>query len=251
MRATNLVHLAETDSTNQWAAEHDDGTDLVVWTDYQTAGRGCGENSWESGRALNLLFSMLIHPSDVSATAQFRISMAIALAVVRELQCLLKESGRNPEEISIKWPNDIYWNDYKLGGILIENRLSGANVRVSIIGVGLNVNQTVFTSDAPNPVSLCQITGREYDRETLLRQVVECFTLDIAPEDYRALLYRRQGCHTYTDSEGTFMAKLLTVEDDGHLLLADTEGRHRRYAFKEVSFVLPTPPTLHTTPTTK
>ena len=227
-----FVHLPETDSTNRWLAAHADEHDMVVWTDFQTAGRGCGTNSWESEPGQNLLFSMLIHPTDVAPARQFAISMAISLDIVRTLQPLVTHG-----ELSIKWPNDIYWNDRKLAGILIESQIAAGLIRQCIIGVGLNVNQTLFRSDAPNPVSLRQITGQQHDREPLLRQIADRFTLDISADDYRALLYRRRGMHPYRDAKGDFTAELLTVEDDGHLLLRDSQQHTRRYAFKEVTFL--------------
>lgn len=228
----DIIHINETDSTNRWLMEHGDAErNQVVWTDYQSAGRGCGSNTWESERDKNLLFSMLVHPHELKANEQFRISMAISVAIVKALTPHLSP-------LSIKWPNDIYWKDCKLGGILIENRLSGAFVRDSIIGVGLNVNQAQFVSDAPNPVSLLQMTGREHDREKLLLSVVERFALDVSAEEYHSLLYRRQGFHAYRDAKGDFEAELITVEDDGHLLLRDCNGQQRRYAFKEVQFLL-------------
>ena len=230
----DIIHIDETDSTNRWLREHaDTERNQVVWTDYQSAGRGCGSNTWESERDKNLLFSMLIHPLGLKANAQFSISMAISIAIVRALQPLLGD-----DTLSIKWPNDIYWRDRKLCGILIENRLSGAFVRDSIIGVGLNVNQAQFISDAPNPVSLCQITGCEHDREALLHRVIERIGLDVDAEEYRSLLYRRHGFHAYRDADGDFEAELITVEDDGHLLLRDLNGQQRRYAFKEVQFTI-------------
>ncbi|MCR4958621.1 MAG: biotin--[acetyl-CoA-carboxylase] ligase [Prevotella sp.] len=240
----DITHIEETESTNRWLMEHASkradavSQDLVVWADYQTAGRGCGTNTWESERGKNLLFSLLIHPHELKANAQFRISMAISMAIVNALNAYISPLTTLPSPLSIKWPNDIYWHDSKLCGILIENSLSGAFVRESIIGVGLNVNQTQFLSDAPNPVSLRQITGREHDRESLLHRVVEHFTLNINADDYRALLYRRHGFHPYHDAEGDFEAELITVEDDGHLLLRDSEGKQRRYAFKEVQFTI-------------
>ena len=239
------IQLAETDSTNPWLREHGGKDDQLVWTDYQTAGRGCGTNTWESERGKNLLFSLLVHPHELKANEQFRISMAISVAIVKALSSHLSPLTSHsspltshPTPLSIKWPNDIYWKDSKLGGILIENQLAGAFVRDSIIGVGLNVNQTLFLSDAPNPVSLFQITDHEHDREKLLLSVVEHFSLDVNAEEYRSLLYRHQGFHPYRDKEGDFEAELITVEDDGHLLLRDQQGCQRRYAFKEVQFIL-------------
>ena len=242
----DIIHIGETDSTNHWLREHGDAErNLAVWADYQSAGRGCGSNKWESERGKNLLFSLLVHPHELKATDQFRISMAISVAIVKALSTYLSPLTTHPSPLtphhsplSIKWPNDIYWKDSKLCGILIENRLTGAFVRDSIIGVGLNVNQAQFISDAPNPISLLQITGCEYDREKLLHDVAGRFTLDVSAEEYRALLYRRSGFHPYHDAQGDFEAELITVEDDGHLLLRDRNGRQRRYAFNEVKLIL-------------
>ena len=239
----SIQHIVETDSTNQWLREHATEQDAVVWADYQTAGRGCGTNRWESEHGRNLLFSVLTHPQAIAASRQFLLSMAISLAICDAL-------ARYIEEVSIKWPNDIYWRDRKLCGILIEHRLSGADVRESIIGVGLNVNQTVFRSDAPNPVSLAQVLGRETDRRTLLSEILDAFAQRLTSltqgveacwnmhVEYEASLYRRNGWYLYQDAAGTFEAAIEHVEDSGMLVLRDRGGRLRRYAFKEVQFVV-------------
>ena len=267
MAEWNIEHIAETDSTNRWlrdwaAAQTGPLTELVekvVVADYQTAGRGCATNSWESERGKNLLFSILIHPKTPSdepassslvhprvlsdegtsveallpAKRQFHISMAISLAVCEAL-------GQYIGDLSIKWPNDIYWRDGKIAGILIEQTLKGGYIKDSIIGVGLNVNQRVFHSDAPNPVSMWQITEQETDREQLLKEILRAFQHYLGAEmkeQYLSMLYRRKGFYPYADHGGAFMAELLTVDDDGHLLLRDDNGNQRRYAFKEVTFI--------------
>ena len=227
-----MVYLGETDSTNSWLREQGGEEDMVAWTDYQTAGRGCGTNQWESERGKNLLFSILIHPVEVRPSEQFRISMAISLAIVSAL-------SDYADGWSIKWPNDIYWHNQKICGILIENRLSYGVIKDCIIGVGLNVNQREFQSDAPNPVSLRQVLGHDVEREELLYKIMDCFSIakDNGPR-YRSMLYRRTGFHPYRDADGDFEAEIVDVENDGHLLLKDRTGRERRYAFKEVAFVL-------------
>ena len=233
-----IIHIDETDSTNQWLKDYYSkesgrkGESVAVVADYQTAGRGCGTNRWESERGKNLLFSLMIHPEDLPANKQFQISMAISLAIVDAL-------GQLIGDLSIKWPNDIYWRNGKLAGILIENTLKGNLIKDSIIGVGLNVNQREFHSDAPNPVSLWQITGQETDCEQLLKDILNRldFRADLK-ECYMKLLYRRKGFHPYTDKDGVFMAEIAGVEDDGHLLLIDEDGKERRYAFKEVTFII-------------
>jgi len=207
---------------------------MAVWADYQTAGRGQGSNTWESERGKNLTFSMMLPFVDVPAAKQFHISMAVSLALCRTLEQYIGN-------VSIKWPNDIYWRNGKIAGILIENRLQGSVIRDSIVGVGLNVNQQRFLSNAPNPVSLWQITEQETDCEQLLHDIlahVDSYMAQDCRQQYLQCLYRRQGFHPYADKNGAFMAEIHDVEDDGHLLLSDDSGRQRRYAFKEVSFIL-------------
>ena len=231
-----VVHIAETGSTNRWLKEHGGEEDMVVWTDYQTAGRGCGTNTWESERGRNLLFSMLIHPEDIPANEQFIISMAMSNSIVKVVSPFV-------ENVSIKWPNDIYVGDRKLCGMLIENRLQGSVIKDSIIGVGINVNQLLFVSDAPNPVSLANLTGRTYDTAELLQQLFAAFDEEWTDGEgvrsrYLSQLYRRTGFYRYRDALGEFLAELMTVEDDGHLVLRDIDGYSHRYAFKEVSFIV-------------
>ena len=245
---TQYQFLPETDSTNRWLKDHgaaNDGLVVVCWTDYQTAGRGCGENSWESERGQNLLFSVLVRPTFLDAGSQFVISMMMANAICQQLSGLLPT-----ESISVKWPNDIYVGDRKICGILIENHLRGRHIAESVLGVGVNVNQKRFVSDAPNPVSLAQLTGHEVERLPLMEAIVESFCKDLETlevdinhaeairSSYLARLYRREGFHSYRDGQGDFEAELMTVETDGHLVLRDKEGTTRRYAFKEVQFVL-------------
>ena len=229
-----IVHIDETDSTNRWLREQGGEENMVVWADYQTAGRGCGTNHWESERGKNLTFSMLLHPHDVPAQKQFRISRAISLAICKAL-------GQHIGDLSIKWPNDIYWRDGKIGGILIEVSLLGNKVKDCIIGIGLNVNQRIFRSDAPNPVSMWQICEQETDCEQLLQEILQAFQEYMGKsnkDEYQSMLYRRKGFHPYADKDGAFMAEIIDVEDDGHLLLRDDNGQLRRYAFKEVTFII-------------
>ena len=240
-----VVHIEETDSTNRWLKENGAGT-MVVVADYQTAGKGCGTNAWESERGKNLTFSMLIHPDGMpfatvasqrlQAKEQLRITEIISVALCEVLQPYIYN------KVEIKWPNDIYVGDKKICGILIENRLQGQAIKHCIIGIGLNVNQTVFRSDAPNPVSLCQLLGHEVDRAQLLKaflqQFDEVWQRETVGADYRDRLYRREGWHTFEDAQGRFEARLTGVSEDGHLVLEDKEGQERTYAFKEVQFIV-------------
>ena len=229
-----IIHIEETDSTNRWLKAHGEGT-MVVVADYQTAGKGCGTNSWESERGKNLTFSMLIHPTDIPASQQFRITEVVSVALCEVLEQYIGD-------VSIKWPNDIYMGDKKICGVLIENRLQGNVIVDSIIGIGLNVNQTEFVSDAPNPVSLCQLLGREIDREALLHDFLETFAAVSLSETtysaYRNKLFRIGKQAVFSDETGRFEGTIQDVETDGRLLIKDLSGQARRYAFKEVQFVI-------------
>ena len=150
---------------------------------------------------------------------------------------------------TVKWPNDIYFGDSKVAGILIENDLQGTTIRSSVIGIGINVNQRRFVSDAPNPRSLADIVGHDVERRFVLEQFMESFmrhmkALDDGGDDalnelhqhYKEHLYRRDEEHEYVDEMGVFCAKIIDVEPSGHLVLLDAEGRQRRYEFKQVKY---------------
>ncbi|RRD02324.1 biotin--[acetyl-CoA-carboxylase] ligase [Prevotella sp. OH937_COT-195] len=234
-----IVYKKELDSTNNFLREYDGDEDMtVVWTGFQTAGRGQGTNQWESEHGKNLTFSMRIRPKGISANEQYIISMMIAVATSEYLAHALHC------EIRVKWPNDIYVGDGKIAGILIENSLSGTHIKECIIGIGLNVNQRVFLSDAPNPVSMVLIDGIERDCREILQSLTNLYShylenlnADEIRRRYRSVLYRRDGFHEYRDADGKFSAEIVTVKDDGHIVLRDTFGRQRCYAFKDVAFV--------------
>lgn len=240
-------HIETTDSTNNLLSCLCDTSSIpeftTVWAEDQTAGKGQRGNSWESEAGKNLTFSTVLYPVTLPARHQFLLSMAISLAICDTLSIY---TGH----ISIKWPNDIYWKNKKICGILIENELQGVYISRCIAGIGLNVNQTEFHSPAPNPVSLRNITGQETDRNKLLSQVLErlipsCqeikeghgYTSAQLHQRYLERLYRRTGFHPYADENGCFQARILTTEPDGHLLLEDENGQVRRYAFKEVQYL--------------
>ena len=162
-----IIDLEETDSTNRYLSDLCDNTPTApieyttVTARFQTSGKGQRGNSWESEAGQNLLFSTVLYPRFVEARRQFVLSQIVSLAVKEELDTYT-------EGISIKWPNDIYWHEKKICGMLIENVLEGNRIGRCIPGIGINLNQTIFRSPAPNPVSLKQITGRDYDAPTVL-----------------------------------------------------------------------------------
>lgn len=243
-----IEHLTETSSTNDYLTElckQDRAKEFyTVIADSQTNGRGQRGNSWESECGKNLTFSTILYPTELKAKQQFCLSMIVAFSIVDALNHYTKG-------FSIKWPNDIYWKNKKIAGILIENELEGKYITRSIIGIGINVNQEVFHSSAPNPVSFVQITGSHIDRLELFNKVLHNImsgyifleteyeqAISNIQELYHQKLYRKEGFHPYRDNQGEFMARLHEVEPSGHLILEDVQGTLRRYAFKEVEFVL-------------
>ena len=239
------THLKEIGSTNTYLQESDkdrllpEGT--IVYCDIQRSGRGQRGNSWESEPFKNLTFSLLLRPEHIPANRQFLLSEIVSLATVDVL-------NRYATGFSIKWPNDIYWHDKKIAGILIENVLSGSTFSRAIIGMGLNINQKNFYSDAPNPVSLYQITGRTYKIEKILDEFTEDFgkrytdtftnSSDRIHKEYIAALYLNDGVYPFYSDGNIFHASIADVELDGHLLLSTESGEKKRFAFKEVSFLL-------------
>lgn len=196
------------------------------------------------GRTLrdrNLLFSIQIRPVEVAIGHQFVLAMAEALALKRALDAYA-------DGMELKWPNDIYHRDRKLSGTLIETAVSGGRLKRMILGTGINVNQRRFTSDAPNPVSLSQITGSDESIDHLLERILQAFDDyyrrvqegDYAgiSREYHEALYRRKGFYRYRDGDGEFDAELVGVAYDGRLSLRDSEGRQRSYTFKEVEFII-------------
>lgn len=237
----SFVRLAETDSTNEEVKRRGAVAGLCVIADYQSSGRGQQNASWESERDKNLLFSVALRPQEVAVSRQFRLSQAMAVAVCDGL-------SDYAEDIRIKWPNDIYWKERKLSGTIIETSWHGNMVERAVIGVGINVNQRVFRSNAPNPVSLCMITGCELDCEEILHKVLTNFSdnLMLLAEDeaelacrYNDRLIWRNGLHRYRDAGGTFEAEFVDIRADGRLLLRDTNEQIREYYFKEVKHVFP------------
>lgn len=246
------------DSTNLQAERElqsaDEGT---VWiADYQTSGRGQRGNVWESAKGANLMFTILLRPVFLPAQEQFLISQITALAIVN----YLIDKGLDAK---IKWPNDIYVGDRKICGILIAHTVAGANLSASIIGVGLNINQTRFDSDAPNPTSMIleknglppgDYKGLDpFDRKSELAQVLiklmELYDLleSGATEQIKAMylknMYRINGYYKFRNLSGRgeediFEAKILGPDSYGCLILERRDGSQEHFSFQEIRYIL-------------
>lgn len=210
----------------------------VILSYRQTRGRGQLANRWESEPGRNIAMTLVFRPEGLEAGRQFAVSMAAALGCADFLAA--RVGG-----VAVKWPNDVYVGDRKIAGILIEHRIAGSRVQCSLCGVGLNVNQRAFVSDAPNPVSLFQLTGRELPLgralEGLLLRIGERYgqigRYELLERDFMCRLYRSEGVHDWEDGEGRFRARIAGVDEYGQLVLEDTAGRRRVYAFKEVRYL--------------
>lgn len=241
-----VIRLSDISSTNDYLQQQPTPmTDAmtVAVASHQTAGRGQGSNRWESEAGKNLLFSILTCPQNIAIADQYVLSMAGALALKAALD-------RYTDHITLKWPNDIYWRDRKISGTLIETTVKGKRIDRCVYGIGLNVNQREFRSNAPNPVSLYNIIGRETPLEEMLDAVLRSFELyyrravegdrDGICAEYNAALFRREGMHAYEDcaTGERFEARISRVAPNGRLHLTDTQGLERTYWMKEVRFIV-------------
>lgn len=243
----DFLVLEEVDSTNSYVSRHAGSlADMtMVMAATQNAGRGQRGNSWESEPGANLTFTLLHRPADFPALEQFAMSEAVCLAVTDWTATLGIEA-------KVKWPNDIYVGDRKLAGILIEHSVAGRLIEHSRIGVGLNVNQSEFRSDAPNPVSLIQLLGTKTDisrAAAALGAHLESRLQEAAtPEGRRMLhsaflqrMWRKDGePHPFRIPGGDiFEGVIEDVDQSGPIRIRRTGGDEvRRYAFKEIEFVL-------------
>lgn len=240
-----IVRIPETDSTNRWMAGRVGVFEApaLVYAGRQTAGRGQRGNSWESEPGMNLTASALIFPEGIPPARQFLVSEAVALSVVD----VLAEYGI---DAMVKWPNDIYVGGRKICGILIENTVMGPRILHSVAGFGVNVNQTRFLSDAPNPVSMAQLAGKTFSVDEIAGRFAEVIPARMVmaatdPEgihtDFMRRLWRGDGrSYPFLDRlKGVrFSGRIEGVDPDGILHIVSADGVSRSYAFKEVEFIL-------------
>jgi BirA family biotin operon repressor/biotin-[acetyl-CoA-carboxylase] ligase len=213
----------------------------IIYTNYQSAGRGQKGNRWESDNGKNLLFSVVLFPTMVSTEDQFIISMFVSLGICDFLKTLIPVC-------KIKWPNDIYSGDDKIAGILIENSITGDSINNSIAGIGLNINQDHFPGYVPNPVSLKMLTGKEYDTDQCLKQLAgwldERYKQIISDKrteirnEYVSSLYRLNEWHKFKSGNGIFSGKIISVADKGCLIIETRDKKVNEFSFKEVDFII-------------
>ena len=237
-----IYHLGTTTSTNDDARDAKYRHGDIVWAEHQTAGRGQRGHKWLSPEGENLTFTMVVEPHFLPVAEQFLLCEAMSVA-------LTDTFAAYGIETRIKWTNDIYAGDRKLEGVLIEHSYSGATLSRSLLGIGINVNQTDFDPSLPNPVSMAQLTGRRYDRREVLETFERCMLAryeqlergerEALQRDYRDHMYGLGQRRPFRRPDGSLTHGIIEgVRASGELMLRHDDGSLGEYLFKEIEFVI-------------
>ena len=243
----NIIKLISVDSTNNYLKNLTSNSEplpegTVIMAEHQFAGRGQQQNVWQTEPNKNLTFSVYLTPGFIRPERGFDINIMVSLALNNALSKYL------PNNLSIKWPNDIYYGDKKIGGILIENTIMGSKLKHTIIGIGLNVNQLNFDKALTEiATSLSQILQQQIDLTTLLAEI--CTQLeqtylnlrqgkvDMLRNLYTNKLYQLHKKAKYKCGEDVSEGVIQGLTDNGLLLIKATDGKLLTFGFKEVSFL--------------
>ena len=211
----------------------------TIVTHRQTQGRGQRGNTWEAEPGQNITLSVILSPTFLAARQQFYLNMAISLAILD----LLHENGL--QQAQVKWPNDLFFEDKKLGGILIENTINSHSIQHSVVGIGLNVNQLQFAS--PTATSMANVCGHVLDLEKITARLLELLekrylqlrnghTARLRYE-YLQRLYRYQEVHLFRVGQEQVQGQIIGVDEDGRLAV-EIEKELRYFAFKEIEHII-------------
>lgn len=237
------IKLQTVSSTNNYAsALLSSGVikeETLVYTESQTKGKGLGLNTWHSEDCKNLIFSLLVFPG-IKVENNFVFNMMVSLAICDYL--VLKGV-----DAKIKWPNDIYVKNKKIAGILIENSIYGDTIISSVIGIGLNLNQTEFPKELPNPVSAKNITGENYHIDEEINAISQIISDKLVLLKHESLvkirelyfekLYKFNEISKFKVNGEIFSAKIINVEKDGRLIIKDLNDNVTEYYFKEIEML--------------
>jgi len=247
MLVYNLIEKKSLESTNNYAKELLSKDFLpegsMIFTENQKIGRGTGDNKWESEIGKNLTVSFVLYPFFLQVKDQFVLNMSVSLAVYDFVKGYIPNN-----EVKIKWPNDIYIDEKKVAGILIENSIQGSEFQQSIAGIGININQEKFISNAPNPVSLKNITNHDYGISECVDRLFLCvakrYTMlenelfEVIMSDYIEALYRFNEFNEYIYNNKKISAKINGIGEMGMLQLLTSENKLIECDFKQISFVI-------------
>ncbi len=240
----NVIIIREVDSTNNYAnalldrEKPAEGT--IVLTFRQSSGRGYGNNVWKSEPGQNLTFSIILYPDFLPAARQFLLSQVISTGIARFLQT-------ETDGISIKWPNDILIENRKAAGILVENRIQGAFLQSSVIGIGLNLNQQHFPDDLPKAISLGMVTGKFHPPGFSLKLIaneilslynrLKTYGPELIHTQYMDFLYRYGEISLFRVQGEIIEATITGIDEFGQLLLRQTDGTSSAWPFKSIEMI--------------
>ncbi len=239
----NTIYLPSCHSTNEMAMQiiQNDAVkeDTIVITDNQTRGKGQRGNSWETQKGKNLTFSLILQPYYVKSKDQFAINLAVSLGIFHALLPILGE------KLKIKWPNDIFYDRKKIGGVLIENMLLGQQITYTVVGIGLNINQTSF--NYPLASSLKSIKGRSYDRYLMLKKIdkeIDNYLVQLRDGNTASLLnefsenlFLRNKVEKFSQDDKIFEGKIEGVNADGQLIMSTADGE-KLFGLKEFKYII-------------
>lgn len=243
-----VLKLQSLASTNEFLQkEIKNGANLaegfVVVARNQYEGKGLDKNKWESAPGMNLILSAYLKPNFIAAQDQFLLNKLVSLSVLDFINSISAKTSNK-----IKWPNDIYINDQKVSGILINNTIGGSEIMYSVIGVGININQVAFESDAPNPVSLKQIQNLDLNLDKCLNSFLIFFNrrymqlrnreIQKIDEDYLKSLYRINEQHLFDHQNQTIKARVIGLGEFGKLKLVTEDNVTIECDMKEIKFTI-------------
>lgn len=237
-----IYRIEETTSTNDDARRPEYRHGDVIWAERQTAGRGQRGHAWTSPEGENLTFTLVLEPTFLPVGEQFLLCEVVALA-------LTDTFAAYGIDTQIKWTNDIYIGDRKLVGILIEHNYAGSKLARTIVGIGINVNQTTFDPLLPNPVSMAAATGRTFLREEVLDRFLDCIEAryaqlergekELLQNNYRERMYALGEMRAFRLPGGTLVQGAIEgVRPSGSLIVRHADGAVCEYLFREIEFVL-------------
>ena len=240
----NIIKLGAITSTNDYLKELTAGRYVdnftIVSAEEQTAGRGQMGTGWSAQPGKNLTFSILIRDLITEIQSIFYLNAAVAVSITAALQ------QTRIDDISIKWPNDILAGNKKLGGILIENNIRANGEIFSIVGIGLNVNQTDF-SGLPKATSIALLTGNAVDKEMILTTTAENLRRNVSAllnngaeliwESYLGQLYKKNKPMMFEKDDQKFMGIIKGVSKNGNLCVQHEDDRLAEYAVKEIQML--------------
>jgi BirA family biotin operon repressor/biotin-[acetyl-CoA-carboxylase] ligase len=243
-----IIRIDQVDSTNAELQRVVDESNIhegyVIVANEQLSGRGYGSNYWESEEGKNLTFSLMLKPHHIKPSGQFDITRIVSVAISNILNKYI-----DPKKVTIKWPNDIYVGKGKIAGILIQNSIQGDRIEYSIVGVGININQEKFYSDAPNPVSLIKFIQKKIETTLFLAELLNeirniyhrsfsASYLDELDHVYVSRLFRMGEWASFKEGKETFRARIIGIREYGKLVLETKDGELNTYGFKEVEMVI-------------